>query len=150
MFIIQCPILWYAKVCALPSAHSSLLLFLRGLTSQRTDRRLLSIRHAAAAAGSLERRRRRLCSHNDKNFRLVFKTQACRLFDRQQRSNHRSEYLKCPSAVMSSQTRSDLPFLSSCLQVDRRDTNLARNYYLFITVTNETSDLWLGQIHSVN
>jgi len=23
MFIIQCPILWYAKVCALPSAHSS-------------------------------------------------------------------------------------------------------------------------------
>jgi len=24
MFIIQCPILWYAKVCALPSAHSSL------------------------------------------------------------------------------------------------------------------------------
>jgi len=23
MFIIQCPILWYAKVCALPRAHSS-------------------------------------------------------------------------------------------------------------------------------
>jgi len=23
MFIIQCPILWYAKVCALPSARSS-------------------------------------------------------------------------------------------------------------------------------
>jgi len=23
MFIIQCPILWYPKVCALPSAHSS-------------------------------------------------------------------------------------------------------------------------------
>jgi len=27
MFIIQCPLLWYAKVCALPSAHSSLLSF---------------------------------------------------------------------------------------------------------------------------
>jgi len=25
MFIIQCPILWYAKVCALPSTHSSCL-----------------------------------------------------------------------------------------------------------------------------
>jgi len=25
MFIIQCPILWYAKVCTLPSAHSSFL-----------------------------------------------------------------------------------------------------------------------------
>jgi len=28
-FIIQCPILWYAKVCALPSAHSSWLLILQ-------------------------------------------------------------------------------------------------------------------------
>jgi len=26
MFIIQCPIVWYAKVCALPSAHSSYML----------------------------------------------------------------------------------------------------------------------------
>jgi len=26
MFIIQCPIVWYAKVCALPSAHSSFYL----------------------------------------------------------------------------------------------------------------------------
>jgi len=26
MFIIQCPILWYAKVCALPSTHSSFIL----------------------------------------------------------------------------------------------------------------------------
>jgi len=27
MFIIQCPILWYAKVCALPSAHSSFICY---------------------------------------------------------------------------------------------------------------------------
>jgi len=27
MFIIQCPIVWYSKVCALPSARSSLSLF---------------------------------------------------------------------------------------------------------------------------
>jgi len=31
MFIIQCPILWYAKVCALPSAHSSCTCFECGI-----------------------------------------------------------------------------------------------------------------------
>jgi len=27
IFIIQCPILWYAKVCALPSARSSSIVY---------------------------------------------------------------------------------------------------------------------------
>jgi len=34
MFIIQCPILWYAKVCALPSARSSCCLYYRAPDKQ--------------------------------------------------------------------------------------------------------------------